>query len=519
MPVPMLDTPQPLISSAPPPVISSKTRILLVEDNPIDALFVKRALSGTGVREMFGPEFEVEAAESLASAMSHLDEAEIDVVLLDLGLPDSKEYEDTFNTLRGHAPNVPIIVLTGLGDEGLGVKMMRNGAQDYLTKGKIDRYLLVKAILYAMERKRAEQALRESEEKFRSLVETTSEWIWSIDLEGRLNYSNPAVATILGYLPAEIVGKPNYRLLHPEDRRKFEVRLAEAALHQTGWSGLVLRWQHRDGTYRWLESNSAPLWGIGGQLLGFRGSDRDITERERAKQERIDLQLRMVTVQEEERQRIARELHDQMGQSLAALMLGLKPLVTSGNLEPSTRHHLKRLHDLANDLAKDVHHLALDLRPTALDDLGLQIALSNYVEEFSERWKIPADFHANGFDGERLPSHLETTVYRVVQEALSNILKHADAKRISVILEHRSGRLVVIVEDDGCGFDAEGLLKLPVRARRLGLLGMQERVALVGGSLAIESSLGSGTSLYVRIPTSAHQTEVPTLEQITDFHS
>jgi len=240
------------------------------------------------------------------------------------------------------------------------------------------------------------------------------------------------------------------------------------------------------------------LWDIHGMLLGFRGTDRDITERELAKTARMQLQLRLVTVQEEERRRIARELHDQMGQSLAALMLGLKSLL-SNDVRSPIRNQIERLHDLANDLAKDVHHLALDLRPTSLDDLGLLVAISNYVEDWSSRWKIRADFHSRGLDGKRLPSHLETTVYRIVQEALTNIVRHAQAQNISVILELREDRLLAIIEDDGCGFDVEAMMNTPIRERRLGFLGMQERVALVNGTLNIESTPDLGTTVYLRI--------------------
>jgi len=146
----------------------------------------------------------------------------------------------------------------------------------------------------------------------------------------------------------------------------------------------------------------------------------------------------------------------------------------------------------------EAHHLAWELRPPALDDLGLETAISNYVEKWSERNSIPLDFHS-GLGKLRLPPPVETAVFRIVQEALTNILKHAEATRVSVMLEYRYDELLVIVEDNGRGFKPD--VPLTVKAPGgLGLVGIRERVALVGGKLKVESESGSGTTLAIRIP-------------------
>jgi PAS domain S-box-containing protein len=481
-------------------------KVLLIEDNPIDARLLRVALSDNGKFPAEEPLFYLESAGTLAGGLKRLTQRDIDVVLLDLSLPDSHGLQ-TVAAARAQSPNVPIIVMTGLDDEALAVSTLRQGAQDYLVKGHADRRTLIRAIRHAIERKRAQEALRESEEKFRSIVETTNEWIWSIDHRGELTYSNPAVSVILGYSPEELLGRCWALLMHEADRQLLLNRLSEAVAGNTGWSGLVMRWRHKDGTYRHLESNALPILDADGSLVGYRGSDRDITEQEHAKQERRQLQLRLVTLQEEERHRLSRELHDQMGQSLAALMLGLKSLENADPHEYSGGLRLHHLHELADQLAQQVHTVAMDLRPTALDDLGLQTALSNYLEEWSDRSNIQADFHSVGLN-ERLPTHIETTVYRIVQEALTNVHKHSNARNVSVIVEHRDRRVQTIIEDNGGGFDAEALIRAPFKDRRLGLLGMQERIALVGGSLNIESTPGFGTTLFVRIPASGSNQEV-----------
>jgi len=223
----------------------------------------------------------------------------------------------------------------------------------------------------------------------------------------------------------------------------------------------------------------------------------EISKHKESEAARIELLRRLVTAQEEERRRISRELHDQTGQHLAALLLGLKTLNNSNDSESTALHKsLFQLQQLTERLVEDAHHLAWELRPAALDDLGLETAISNYVEKWSERNSIPLDFHS-GLNKLRLPPPVETAVFRIVQEALTNVLKHAEATRVSVMLEYRYDELLVIVEDNGRGFQPE------VERNGLGLIGINERVALVGGKLNIESAPGLGSTLAIRIPATA----------------
>ena len=228
----------------------------------------------------------------------------------------------------------------------------------------------------------------------------------------------------------------------------------------------------------------------------------EISKHKESEAARLELLRRLVTAQEEERRRISRELHDQTGQQLTALLLGLKTLNNStGNGSTSLHKNLLQLQKLTERLVEEAHHLAWELRPAALDDLGLETALSNYVEKWSERNSISLDFHS-GLNKLRLPPPVETAVFRIVQEALTNILKHAQATRVSVMLEHRYDELLVIVEDNGRGFQPEAPLKVK-EPGGLGLVGINERVALVCGKLNIESEPGCGTTLAIRIPASA----------------
>ena len=161
---------------------------------------------------------------------------------------------------------------------------------------------------------------------------------------------------------------------------------------------------------------------------------------------------------------------------------------------------MQELKAIVGDTLDGVHELALELRPSVSDDLGLVPAVQRAVRVYHERHGLTVDFEAVGLEGVRLPPAVETALYRIAQEALTNVVQHACASEVSLLLAARAGAVTLIVEDDGCGFDADRLLHGPMDERWLGLSGMRERAALLGGSLTIESAQGSGTTVFVAIP-------------------
>jgi PAS domain S-box-containing protein len=357
------------------------------------------------------------------------------------------------------------------------------------------------------EQKRTRAALKEVEEKYRAIFENAIDGIFQSSPDGRFISANPAMARMFGFDSAEelIDARSDLERQHyvdPDRRRFFRKLIGEKGEVR----GFELQAYRKDGTRIWTSENVRAVRDENGALLYYEGIVEDITQRKKVQAERVELLRRLVRAQEDEQRRISRELHDQMGQSLAALLLGLKSLKDSVQPGPATEP-IQRLQNITNRIAEEMHSLIRELRPTALDDLGLQTALANYIEEWSQQAKVAVDFHSNGLLNERLESQLESTIYRIVQEALNNVMKHANAQNVSIIVERRGNRVLVIVEDDGVGFDAEALLKTPAKNRRFGLLGMQERVALVGGSLNIESTLGIGTTVLVHIDTSRDNLE------------
>ncbi|WP_165252910.1 sensor histidine kinase [Paludisphaera soli] len=228
--------------------------------------------------------------------------------------------------------------------------------------------------------------------------------------------------------------------------------------------------------------------------------EQEGAERRRTEQARLELLRRVVDVQEEERARISRELHDQMGQHLAALAMELQILRDAFDESAVSVGRLGRLQETTAQVGVALHRLAFELRPPLLDDLGLEAAVRDNLEEWSRRSGVAFDFCGSGFNGARVGTQVETTVYRIFQEALTNISKHARAANVYVVLENRGGSLQLTIEDDGRGFDLEAVLGSPDARRRLGLIGMEERVSMVGGTLVVESRPGGPTTLYVRIP-------------------
>ncbi|HJP95470.1 MAG TPA: PAS domain S-box protein [Pyrinomonadaceae bacterium] len=370
-----------------------------------------------------------------------------------------------------------------------------------LRNGKGEQWGAISAVRDITETKRTQAALKEAEEKYRDIFENAIEGIFQSTPDGKFISANPALARMFGYdSAAQLIGDRNIEREHyvnPQRRKVFKKLIEETGFVQD----FELQAYRKDGSIIWTSENVRAVRDESGTLLYYEGIVEDVTRRKEVEEERLALLRRLVRAQEDEQRRISRELHDQMGQSLAALLLGLKSLKDAVPGE-RPKEQIQRLQDITSRIAEEMHSLIRELRPTALDDLGLHTALSNYIEEWSQQSNITVDFHSNGLLNQRLESQLESTIYRIVQEALNNVMKHAQAQSVSVILEKRGSRVSVIIEDDGIGFDVEELMKTPSSNRRFGLLGMQERVMLVNGSLNIESTPGVGTTVLVHIDTS-----------------
>jgi signal transduction histidine kinase len=252
------------------------------------------------------------------------------------------------------------------------------------------------------------------------------------------------------------------------------------------------------GDFRW----KSPVWAkdeIGSLGTAF----NEMSEELRRKDEmRVKLLAKVIDAQEEERKRISRELHDETSQSLTSLMVGLKVIEDTAE-SVLVRERTAELRGIAARTLNDVHNLAMELRPSLLDDLGLASAVQTYIRDYSSNMDINVDLYVNGIGGLRLPPEIELTIYRIVQEALTNIAKHAEARNVSVVLRSQSSSLVTIIEDDGKGFDINETMRSA--PGKLGLFGMHERASLAGGELSIESARGVGTTIILKVPLDSTQ--------------
>ncbi len=249
--------------------------VLLVEDNPGDARLLREA-----VKDAAGISISLVHEQTLECALKRLDGEAFDVIMLDLSLPDAEGLE-TLERTHAHAPNLPIVVLTGLDDEALAVRAVREGAQDYLVKGQVTGQVLVRAMRYATERKRALEELRKSEEYFRSLIENALDIITVLDQAGEIRYSSPSLERILGYRPSALHGTNLLELIHPDDCQVF----LEKLVFDGNYAGLPQQFQfrlrHQDGSWRVLEA-IGKCAGENSPVGGFVVNSRDITERTQA---------------------------------------------------------------------------------------------------------------------------------------------------------------------------------------------------------------------------------------------
>jgi PAS domain S-box-containing protein len=363
------------------------------------------------------------------------------------------------------------------------------------------------------EREHAEEELRRSEAylvKAQRLSHTGS-GAWNVST-GEAFWSQETYR-LYGFDPESVKPSPElfFQIIHP-DERLFVQQYFERVARERGDYELEFRIVRPDGIIRHIHSVGHPVFNEAGDLVELVGTVMDITERKNAEEalqdeieerrrieaERGRLLRRIVLTQEEERSRIAREMHDQFGQQLSALNLKLAVLQQACGEQTELREQTESLQAIARQLDTDVEFLVWELRPTTLDDLGLLAALTNYLKNWSKHVGIHAELHTRGMEKDRLTEEIETVLYRVMQEALNNVAKHAGAENVDILLERRSDQVSLIVEDDGDGFDDEHAFDEGQKG--LGLMGMRERTALVGGMFEIESSPGDGTTVVVRIP-------------------
>jgi PAS domain S-box-containing protein len=352
------------------------------------------------------------------------------------------------------------------------------------------------------DRKRFEKALSASEEKYRQIVDTMMEGIWVVDTEIRIMLVNNQLAEMLNYPVEEMVGKYAYDfILEKTDADLKEIKERRRSGVSEQYDAKLRR---KDGSYVWVLISATPIHDENGTYSGSLAMIADITERKHNEEQLKELASRLLNLQDEERRRLARELHDETAQNLAALNVGLsriKPILTPDQTDAISL--ISESESLCQKSLKEVRTISYLLHPPLLDERGLGRALSWFVNGFSERSGIIVDyFHSPEI--ERLPYEIESALFRVVQEALTNIHRHSGSNVAHISLTREQDQIILVVRDEGRGMSEDPHISDGIGVARLGvgIPGMRERLRLVGGQLKI-SSTPNGTTLKGVVPLSA----------------
>ncbi len=354
-------------------------------------------------------------------------------------------------------------------------------------------------------RKKNEKLLQQTEQKYRTVADFTYDCESWLGTEGRFLYVSPSCEHQTGYKPSEFIENSSlfYEIVHPDDRDIVKGHFDHVIFPNTGVCNLKYRIITKEGKVKWIGHTCQPVFSEDGEWLGQRGSNRDITAEKEAEHIliRSQKQLRALTIRldestEAERKRIAGEIHDELGHLLTALKFELdnlseSPSTTIGSLT----ENINDIQNLVSSLITSVRKISTELRPEIIDHLGLLAALEWQIKEFRKRTRICCDFRIDEFSYNF--SNKETTViFRILQEVLTNISRHANPTHVLIFIARIDNQLVMKVNDNGKGFESVETLS----ETSLGLLGMKERALSIGASVDIMSTPGKGTEVLFKLP-------------------
>ncbi len=461
--------------------LSENFNILLVEDNPADIFLLEEMLlsSNLRIRQIF-------TASRLSEAKHLLQKEDINLVLLDLSLPDSFGI-DSLREIRHAAERIPVIVLTGLSDEDVALQALKENAQDYLVKGEFNVNLLSKSIGYSIERKKVEEKILASEDKYRQIFYKNPFPMWIYDMKThRMLEVNDAAILKYGYSREEFL-----------ELQLKDIHIGPASAEMYPGKEIIkeLRWQHRkkNGEIIIVEFTSYPISYFDSDAM--QAQVNDITENIRLENElnlkKQQLVEAVLFTQETERKKIGGELHDNINQILTAVKLNLG--FAMENRDHSERLILKCITN-TNTAIEEIRKLSKELiLPGNLKELGLVHSIEDLLKEIFKESNIQYSLSTSGDEEIRISEELKLTIYRIVQEQLNNIIKHADASTVTVRLELSQSAVFLSIADNGKGFNA-GL-----RRNGIGITNIISRAELFNGIVRIDTAPGKGCTLEVTL--------------------
>jgi len=352
------------------------------------------------------------------------------------------------------------------------------------------------------ERKLAEEALRKSEAHMRAVLDASIDRIRYVDKDMRIIWGNETTAMVHGMSPEDLVGKLCHKIFVGRDtpcegcptvKARETGKTERAFIHQKSVKGM-------EGETFW-DTYCVPLMNKAGAVEGYIQVARNITDQKVAENHIHALTQQLMKAQESERQMISRELHDRVAQDLSTLKISCDTLFDDQpEIAPEVRERAFKLSEILQKTIMTIRDMTYDLRPPSLDQLGLVSTVYQYCEDFAEQSGISVDFHSAGMDNLQLDSSIEINVYRLIQEGLNNIKKHADAENVLIRLVASSPDVILRIEDDGSGFDVKERMARASHEKRMGLRSMEERVNLLQGEIRIQSRPTRGTKILIRFP-------------------
>ena len=352
----------------------------------------------------------------------------------------------------------------------------------------------------------AETALRESEKKYSTLVEDALTGVYIVQ-DGKIEFANEKFADIFGYSRGELIGMESLELIYPEDRLRVEEIRQKRLSHKSMPSAYEVRGIKKNGSIVWLLRSNVLIQNGGKKAIA--GSVFDITKRKTAesklrqseKEHRV-LSGKLLSVEENERKRIARDVHDSIGQALSAIKFGLENAISklSGMAKEPDLESLKALVPVTQQSIEEVRRIAMDLRPSILDDLGILATISWFCREFETIYQNISIQKEIDIREEVIPVSVKTAIYRILQESLNNVAKHSGADRVRIDLIHTGRRIELAIVDNGSGFDKEQILAMTDTERGLGLASIKKRAELSHGVFELQTDPAKGTQIRVSWP-------------------
>lgn len=475
-------------------ITNNPITILIVEDNAGDYLILKEHL-----QRMSMPVKKIIHAVNLEAISSLIDNINFDIVLLDLSLPDSMGV-DSVITMDRLLPKTAIVCLSGFSAEETAIESISLGAQDYLVKGDFDEKLLAKTIQHSIERKRILENLHLSNERFKLINKATLDTTWDLNFENNIGQWGEGIIRTFGYSEENLVF--NFEIwkkwIHPDDSGRVIKNLDYHLKNQLkNWQD-EYRYKAADGSYKDVFSRGYLLFDHLGKASRMFGSTTDITERKKLEKELADQQLNQqklitettILAQEKERNEIGKELHDNINQILATVKL-YHGMMRSNKNDPEL---LVKASEYVNDAIEEIRKLSKSLVSPTLGNITLKDALSDLVDEINKTHALIVKLNYDVEEGKIIGSKKELMIYRVVQEQINNILKHAEAENATIELESKGSNLLLTISDDGIGFDTSE------RAKGIGLQNIRSRVEFYSGKLDIISLPGEGCKFKITIP-------------------